>query len=632
MQRSEVTMTATLTRLEHLLGDRLLVPGSPGFQDAARVEFGAFDRIPAAVAQVTTTAEVAAAVRAARDHDLPVAVRAGGHSCARHALAADALVLDLRRMDAVTIDPERRLGLAEGGATAGAYGAAAAQYGLGTGFGDTPTVGIAGLTLGGGSGFLRSRAGLTVDNLLGAEVVLADGRVVTTDERHEPDLFWALRGGGGNFGVVTSLTFRLQPTPVVTGGLLILEPTPAAVAGAVEAVLAAPDGLSALVNVLVAPPMPMLPEAVHGRPVLMLVPCWSGLAEEAEAALAPLRALGEPLFDDVAARRYPELLQGPPGSGMVLHPVMRTGFVDRVDEAWAADAVGSLASAASPMAAVSLRPLGGAVARTAPTPPPSPTATGPSWSPSGRSPRRRRPSLPPPRGWSARPPPSASALPGTSTSCPRRPRTTSPRPTRVRSSRGCARSSGATTRTTSSGRTTTSRRSPAPRSAVERQQQPAQQPAELLGLLRCELGEKPVLRLQEVGHRGVDLRLAQCGEPDEDHPPVGRAHRPDDQSVGDHPVDPVRHRPRRHERLVEQAAGGQLVGLPGAPQRRQDVELPALELVGDERPAPGEVEPPGEPGDAGEDVQRPRVEIGSFPLPRRDDPVDLVLVLEGAAH
>ncbi|HLV05015.1 MAG TPA: FAD-binding oxidoreductase [Actinomycetaceae bacterium] len=359
-------MTATLTRLEHLLGDRLLVPGSPGFQDAARVEFGAFDRIPAAVAQVTTTAEVAAAVRAARDHDLPVAVRAGGHSYARHALAADALVLDLRRMDAVTIDPERRLGLAEAGATAGAYSAAAAQYGLGTGFGDTPTVGIAGLTLGGGSGFLSRRDGLTVDNLLGAEVVLADGRVVTTDERHEPDLFWALRGGGGNFGVVTSLTFRLQPTPVVTGGLLILEPTPAAVAGAVEAVLAAPDGLSALVNVLVAPPMPMLPEAVHGRPVLMLVPCWSGPAEEAEAALAPLRALGEPLFDDVAARPYPELLQGPPGSGMVLHPVMRTGFVDRVDEAWAADAVGSLASAASPMAAVSLRPLGGAVARTAP--------------------------------------------------------------------------------------------------------------------------------------------------------------------------------------------------------------------------------------------------------------------------
>ncbi len=359
-------MTATLTRLEHLLGDRLLRPGSPGFREAAQVEFGAFDRTPAAVAQVMTTAEVSAVVRAARDHGLPVAVRAGGHSYARHGLAADALVVDLRRMDAVTIAPERRIGLAEGGATAGAYTAAAAEYGLATGFGDTPTVGIAGLTLGGGSGFLSRRDGLTVDNLLGAEVVLADGRVVTTDERHAPDLFWALRGGGGNFGVVTSLTFRLRPTPVVTGGLLILEPTPAAVTGAVEAVLAAPDGLSALVNVLVAPPMPMLPEAVHGRPVLMVAPCWSGPEEEAEAALAPLRALGEPLFDDVAPRPYPELLQGPPGTGMVLHPVMRTGFVDDVDEAWSATALGSLGTVAAPMAVVSLRPLGGAVVRTAP--------------------------------------------------------------------------------------------------------------------------------------------------------------------------------------------------------------------------------------------------------------------------
>ncbi|WP_454084551.1 FAD-binding oxidoreductase [Georgenia sp. Marseille-Q6866] len=354
-------MTA-LAHLEQTFAGRLLRPDADGFAELTAREFAAVGDHPAAVAQVGTTADVVAAVRGAREAGLSVAVRSGGHSYAHHGAGPGGLVLDVRGLDPVSIDPDALVGHAGGGATAGAYSRAAGEHGLATGFGDTGTVGVAGISLGGGIGFLSRRDGLTVDNVLAAEVVLADGSVVTADAEHHPDLFWALRGGGGNFGVVTRLTLRLRPTTAVTGGMLVLEPTPERLAAANQVVLDAADGLSAMINLLVAPPAPFLPQSLHGRPVMLVLVCWSGPEAEADFALAPLRALDEPLVEDIGPRAYTDMLQGPPPSPQPLHPAMRTGFTDRLDEQWAATALDAVTTATT-FTAVNLRPMGGAIAR-----------------------------------------------------------------------------------------------------------------------------------------------------------------------------------------------------------------------------------------------------------------------------
>ena len=352
----------TPTALQRL-GTGLLTPDSPSFAQATAVQFATDGAGPAAVVQPTTTAEVVEAVRAAREAQLPVAVRSGGHSYAAHGVGEGALAIDVRGLGDVVIDPGRLVGRAGGGATAGAYTAAAAEYGLATGFGDTPTVGIAGLTLGGGIGFLSRRDGLTVDNLLSAEVVLANGSVVTAAATQHPALFWALRGGGGNFGVVTELSYRLRATSLVSGGMLAFAPTPERIAAATAALLGAPDELAGMINLMLAPPAPFLPESIHGKPLMMLLVCWSGPESAAEAALAPLRAIGEPVVDAVATRPYPEMLQSPPGAGEAPRAVARTAFIDRVDEEWGARALAALSTAVTPVAAFNLRPMGGAIAR-----------------------------------------------------------------------------------------------------------------------------------------------------------------------------------------------------------------------------------------------------------------------------
>jgi FAD/FMN-containing dehydrogenase len=279
---------------------------------------------------------VVTALAVARESGLPLAVRGGGHSFARHSLADGGLVLDLRLMDGVEIDPDSGVGHAQGGVLAGAYVTAAGEASLATGFGDTGTVGVTGLTLGGGIGFLSRLDGLTLDNLLGAEVVLADGTVVETSADEHPDLFWALRGGGGNFGVVTRLDLRLRELPVVTGGMLAWAAEPGTLTAVLTALAEAPDELSAMLNVMVAPPLPMLPPELHGRPLVMALACFAGSASEAEAVLARLRAPGA-VVDGVREIRYPEMFGGggPEAGGTA---AARTGFLGEgvwaPDEAW----------------------------------------------------------------------------------------------------------------------------------------------------------------------------------------------------------------------------------------------------------------------------------------------------------
>ena len=343
-------------RLAPVLGDRLIADPAPD-----SVHFFAPDgRVPALVARPVDAREVAAVVTAAAETGVPFAVRGTGHSYARHSVVADGLVLDLQLLNEVRIDPERRVGTAGGGATAGAYTAAAHEHGLATGLGDTASVGVAGLTLGGGIGYLSRRDGLTIDNLLAAEVVLADGSIVRADAQEHPDLFWALRGGGGNVGVVTCLELRLHETGVVTGGLLAFEPHAATVTALLAAAREAPDEISTMINIMKAPPLPFLPSERHGTPIVVALLCHSGRPEVADAALAPFRAAGPLLADLVRPQPYPAMLNlAPSQAGM--QAAIHTGF--GFDEVHAEAALDLIRTAPTAAALVNLRPMGGAIAR-----------------------------------------------------------------------------------------------------------------------------------------------------------------------------------------------------------------------------------------------------------------------------
>lgn len=361
-------LDGALAQLAATLGDRLLVPSAADFAETATLFVGGPARTPAAIARVRSTDEVGAVLAVARATGLPLAVRGGGHHQARHGSVDGGLVLDLRLLDGVDIDAGAGVGHAQGGVLTGAYTAAAGAHGLATGFGDTAGVGIAGITLGGGIGYLSRRDGLSVDNLLGAEVVLADGRAVQANADENPDLYWALRGGGGNFGVVTRLDLRLRPLGTVTGGMMMWAPTPATLSTVLATFTQGPDELAGMVNVMLAPRSPMIPAEMHGKPIVMSVLCHSGSATAAAEALAPLRALG-PVLDNVQVMPYPAMFQGPGGPRPGGIGDARTGFLGQgtwsPDEAWAAEALDAVSGAGGP-ATVSIRAMGGAIGRVDP--------------------------------------------------------------------------------------------------------------------------------------------------------------------------------------------------------------------------------------------------------------------------
>jgi FAD/FMN-containing dehydrogenase len=301
-------------------------------------------------------------VSLARESGLELAVRSGGHSSAGHSVTEGGVVLDLSNMRALQINVEGRTAWAETGLTAGEYTTAAGAHGLATGFGDTGSVGIGGLTLGGGVGYLVRKYGLTIDDLLAAEVVTADGQLLHTDPESHPDLFWAIRGGGGNFGVATRFQFRLHEVDSVVGGLLILPATPDVIASFIAEAEAAPEELSTIANIMTAPPMPFLPEEVHGKLIVMAMLVYAGNVESGERVIAPFRALATPLADMVQPMAYPEIYQPEEGG---YHPVAaaRTMFVDAIDRSAAETILDHLQASTGMMAVAQLRVLGGAMAR-----------------------------------------------------------------------------------------------------------------------------------------------------------------------------------------------------------------------------------------------------------------------------
>ncbi|NCT91829.1 FAD-binding oxidoreductase [Cellulomonas sp. APG4] len=343
------------------LSGRVLIPGDPEYDDARLIALGGLDPSPAAIARPVHDDDVAAVVSFAREHGVPLAVRGGGHSGAAHGTVNDGLVLDLRDMTALDVDADARTVWADAGLTAGDVTKALSPYGLAVGFGDTATVGIGGITLGGGVGFLSRRYGLTIDNLLAADVVTADGQVRRVSADHEPELFWGIRGGGGNFGVVTRFQLRLEAISQVVGGMLLLRATSEALAAVMVAAQNSPEELSPIVNVMPCPPIPGVPAEHHGTLVIMCELCAVGSTADGEAAVAPFRAAGEVLLDGVAPRPYAELFAE---EGPAFRPVVRgtSLFLDAVD-ADLAVAIMERLEAADGMRVVQLRPLGGAIAR-----------------------------------------------------------------------------------------------------------------------------------------------------------------------------------------------------------------------------------------------------------------------------
>ncbi len=352
----------SIPELRALIKGQVIAPDSPAYEGARAVFYRGHDHRPAAIARVADVSDVAKVVSYARETGAALAVRSGGHSAAGFGTVDGGIVLDLSNMKALDIDVENRTVWAETGLTAGEYTAAVGTHGLATGFGDTGSVGIGGITLGGGIGFFVRKYGLTIDDVLAAEIVTADGQLLLVDADNHPDLFWAIRGGGGNFGVVTRFQYRLHEVDNVLGGMLILPATPDVIRGFIEAADAAPEELSTIANVMVAPPMPFLPAEVHGQFVLLVMLVYTGDVEAGERAVAPIRALATPLADMVRPMRYPEMY--PPEEGGY-HPlaVGRTLFMDDVDQSTAELIVDRLQSSSAQMAVVQLRVLGGAMAR-----------------------------------------------------------------------------------------------------------------------------------------------------------------------------------------------------------------------------------------------------------------------------
>ncbi len=362
---TSVADESAIAQLAAELDARVITADDAEYEEARKVFSGAIDRRPALIARPANTSQVAQIVTVARDAGLELAIRGGGHSTAGHSVCDDGIVIDLSEMCGFEIDVEARTVWAETGLTAGEFTRLAGKHGLATGFGDAGSVGIGGITLGGGVGFLSRASGLTIDDVLAAELVTADGAILEVDADNHPDLFWAIRGGGGNFGVATKLKYRLHEVDTVVGGMMLLPATPEVVRGFVAAAEAAPDELSTIANVMPAPPMPFVPAEQHGELVVLALVCFPGRAEAGERALAPFRALATPIADMVAPIPYPEMYQPDPED---YHPTaaFQNLFVDSIDEAAAEAIVEALSASDAPMRVVQLRVLGGAIDRVPP--------------------------------------------------------------------------------------------------------------------------------------------------------------------------------------------------------------------------------------------------------------------------
>jgi FAD/FMN-containing dehydrogenase len=358
---------ATVAELTQAVRGEVIRPGDPGYDDARAIWNGAHDKYPALILRCAGVADVVRGIEFARSQDLMLAVRGGKHSIPGFSTCDDGMVLDLSGMQEVRVDPVARTARAQAGTTWNTFDHETQAFGLATTGGLVSTTGIAGFTLGGGIGWLMRKHGLTCDNLISADVVTADGRLLHASEDENADLFWGLRGGGGNFGVVTSFEYRLHPVgPMVTAGPVFYPGDRAAEIMRFyrEWVQDAPDEATTLLNLLTAPPAPFIPEEWHGKPLVALIGVHSGALADGERALRPLRELGDPVADLIGQLPYVAMQSLiDPLWGPGAHSYFKAGWLGGLDDAAIDTLIHYRDTVTSPKTEIHLQHIGGAVAR-----------------------------------------------------------------------------------------------------------------------------------------------------------------------------------------------------------------------------------------------------------------------------
>ncbi|WEK06557.1 MAG: FAD-binding oxidoreductase [Candidatus Devosia phytovorans] len=356
------SLTPAIEALASHLTGRVMIAGHPDYDLVRGLAHSNWDDQPLLVARVANAADVADVIDFTRYNKLQLAVRSGGHSVCGHSSSHGGVVIDLRDLQGIEVDLDAMTVWAGSGLTAGQLTEALDRDKVVVGFGDSGSVGIGGITLGGGIGYMTRKFGLTMDAMIAAELVTAAGDILTVTEESYPDLFWALHGGGGNFGVVTRFCYRLHALAEFTGGPLVLPPTPEALAGFVAAAEAAPDELSTILLAMPAPPLPFLPPEVIGQTVLIGMMGYAGPAADAQEALAPFRALAEPIADLVGPGPY-GMMYLPEDPHMKPAVSVRSMFRDEFGIAEATTMLERLGDCDAPMRMAQVRVLGGAVSR-----------------------------------------------------------------------------------------------------------------------------------------------------------------------------------------------------------------------------------------------------------------------------
>jgi hypothetical protein len=357
----------TVEKFKESLGGELIQPNDEGYDDARTVWNAMIDKRPALIARCSGTADVITAVNFAREHNLLLSVRGGGHNIAGSALCDDGLTIDLSGMKGLHVDLKTRTVRAQPGCNLGDLDRETQIFGLVVPAGIVTDTGIAGLTLGGGFGWLTRRYGYTCDNLLSVDVVTADGSFLTASEKENADLFWGLRGGGGNFGIVTSFEYQAYPVgPQVTAGIVIhsMEKAREVVGFFREFSASAPEELCCLLTLRLAPPAPFLPPEVHGKPIVGIAVCHSGSLEDGERAVLPLKEFGDPLADTIASKPFvvhQTLFDVAMAPGR--HYYWKSHYLPEFLEAAGNVLMGHAAKISSPHSSILVFQLGGALAR-----------------------------------------------------------------------------------------------------------------------------------------------------------------------------------------------------------------------------------------------------------------------------
>ncbi len=364
MAQAPTINSTAIDELARSFHGEVLRPGDDDYNVARTIFNAMIDRRPVLIAQPADTADVSAAIRFAREHNLVVSVKGGGHAASGHAVCEGGLMIDLSLLDDIKVDPQRKTAVAGGGAKWGDFDAATQAHGLAVTGGRVPGTGIAGLTLGSGSGWLERKLGYTVDNMIGAEVVLASGEVVQASEAENADLFWGLRGGGGNYGVVTKFEYRLHPIgPIVFGGMLIFPRFRAAevIRAYRDFMETAEDDIGGAVALVCAPPEEFVPEPMHGMPVVGVIVCYTGKPDDGPNAIKPILDL-QPVMNMTQPMPYLEVQKlieaaNPPGMQQYWKAEMCPELPDEAIDALAT----ATAEPRSTMTTVLVQPLGGQI-------------------------------------------------------------------------------------------------------------------------------------------------------------------------------------------------------------------------------------------------------------------------------